>query len=253
MSNELLIEGTSAQSVWQALFSIIDRPHKTFAGLVANSRYKWVLPWVLSFVVLLITAWITAPYASELARELAERQWQAMDLPPEQIETIREQSERFSSPLVTGLQSAIIAPIGLTILWLVMTTLFYFTSLVAGADLKFSGVFVVVAWSALPLTLRTLIQSIYIGITGAFPVYPGLAALQVSGDTMADTSNPLIALLSFVDPFWIWHFVLLIIGLSAVTKFSWLKSFFIALIYAVLAIGVSVGLTFIGQIFEFGG
>jgi len=235
------------------LLSIIDKPRLTFTNLVAIPRLKWVLPVVLSLLILVIGVWVTAPYSSELAREAAERQWQTMRLSPEQIEEFRAQAFRFNSPIAIGILGSIFGAMWLLVVWLVTSTLFYFVSIVAGVELKFGSVFVVVTWSALPLTLRSLIQTGYTTITGNFPLYPGLAALQVSGDMLKDSANPLIALLGFIDPFWIWHVILLIIGLSVVTKFSKTKSFFILLIYVLLSIGLATGRTLLGGLFAAGG
>jgi hypothetical protein len=91
-----------------------------------------------------------------------------------------------------------------------------------------------------------LVQTILILTTGRFPLYTGLAALQVSGDALQDARNPMIALLSFADIFWIWHIILLTIGLAVATKFSRGKAFFIVLVYALLSIGLGVGATLLG-------
>jgi len=249
MSNMVAADESASISVWRASLSIIDKPQATFASLLAFPRLKWLFPASLSVVILLVSVWVTAPYSSELAQEVAERQWQSMGLTPEQINEFRDQAEQFISPLFIGLQGSIIGAIGMVVVWLIMATLFYFVSIITGAEPTFGGVFLVVTWSYLPLTLRSLIQTIYIAVTGSFPVYPGLAALQVSGDPLKDGSNPLVALLGFIDPFWIWHIVLLVIGLAVAARFSNLKAFMIVLIYGILSIGLSAGLTQLGQLF----
>lgn len=253
MSDLVSTDAATPQSVWLSLISIIDKPQATFARLTVYPRLKWVLPVVLGIVVLVISVWVTAPYSSEIARQAAEQQWQAMGLPPEQVEEFRTQSARFNSPVATGISGTVFGTLVLLLIWLGSAGLFYFTALITGAELKFGSVFLVVTWSTLPLTLRTLIQTIYTAITGTFPVYSGLSALQVTGDIAKDSTNPLIAVLSYIDPFWIWHLVLLIIGLSVVTKFSKTKTFFMVLVYALLAIGLGVVPVLLARMFSFGG
>jgi hypothetical protein len=253
MSDLVSTDAAAPQSVWSSLISIVDKPQATFTNLLAQPRLKWVLPVVLGILVLVINVWMTASYSSELARQAAEQQWQAMGISPEQVEELRAQSSRFNSPVATGISGTIFGTLVLLLIWLGSAGLFYFTALITGAELKFGSVFLVVTWSTLPLTLRTLIQTIYTAITGTFPVYSGLSALQVTGNILKDSTNPLIAVLSYIDPFWIWHLVLLIVGLSVVTKFSRTKTFFMVLVYALVAIGLGVLPVLLARMFSFGG
>jgi len=253
MSDMNMIDDAGSQSVWSALLSIIDKPGVTFTNLLAEPRLKWLLPLVLSVLVLIISAGLTAPYASQLAQTVTERQLQSAGASPEQLEEMQARSAAFTSPLVTALSGAIGGTIGLVLMWLIATTFFYFTALIAGAELKFGDVLIVVSWSALPIALRTLIQTIYTVVTQKFPIYPGLAALQVSGDPLQDSRNPLIVLLGYADPFWLWQFGLLVVGLAVAARFSKVKSFFIVLLYSLLAIGVSVGLIMLSRTLTGGG
>lgn len=253
MSELATTEVPESLSVWGALGSIIDKPRMTFAALTARPRLKWVLPVALSLLVLIVSVVVAAPHSSELSQEITERQLQSMGLSPAEIEQARARGAQFNSPTATAISGSIAGVVGLAILWLLISTFLYFASLIAGAELKFGAVFVVVTWATLPLTLRSLIQTIYIALSGKFPVYPGLAALQVSGDILKDTTNPLIAVLGYADPFWLWHFILLVIGLAVAAKFSKMKSFFLVLIYGFLSIGVSAGLTLVGRLFGLGG
>lgn len=253
MSDTVAIENNASQSVWSALLSIIDKPRQTFTNLLAEPRLKWMLPVVITIVVLIINVSLTAPYSSELAQAMAERQWQSAGLTAEQIEDIQAQSATFTSPMFTAIVGSVVGSIGLIVVWIIGSAFLYFTSLIAGGELKFSAVFIVISWAALPISLRSIIQTIYIAVSGKFPVYPGLAALQVTGDPLADSRNPLIAVLGYADPFWLWQFVLLVVGLAVAAKFSHTKSFFIVLLYGLLSIGVSVGLVMLSGALTPGG
>jgi len=243
----------SAQSVWSALISIIDQPQATLANLLAFPRRQWLLPLLLSLIVLAISVTLTAPYSSELVRAAAERQWQSLGLTPAQVEDARAQAEAFTSPMAVAIQGVLAGGVGVLILWVLAATLLHFAALIAGAESTFAGVFTVFAWSSLPITLRSIIQTIYILVSQTFPVYPGLAALQVSGDTVQDSTNPLIALLRYADPFWLWHVVLLVIGLAVAAKFTKMKAAMLVLFYAVISIGISVGFTLLGRVMQSGG
>jgi hypothetical protein len=246
MNNITTTEDQTQKSVWSYLISIIDRPQATFEALAANPRWKWILPLVFACVIAVILIWVTAPYTSEYGDQATRQQLAERGMSAEEIEEVMADTAQFRSPMFIGIAGSISGVVILGIIWVVTAALFYFVSLIAGAELKFGSVFVVVAWSTLPLTIRSLVHTIWIALTQKFPVYNGLAALQTTGDQLKDAANPMVALLSFVDIFWIWHIILLVIGLAVAAKFSRTKAFFIVLLYAALSIGLTVGLTLMG-------
>ncbi|HEY84354.1 MAG TPA: hypothetical protein G4N96_04465 [Chloroflexi bacterium] len=243
MANETSLEKQPPKSVWTLFVGIVDRPADTFAALLAYPRWKWVLPLILAALFTVASAWASAPYASELAQKAAEQQLSGAGMSPEEAQAAMAQTAFFTSPVGIGIIGSITGALFLVIVWVAVAALLYFMSLVAGAETNFGSVFTVFSWSSLPVALRSLVQTILILATGRFPLYTGLAALQVSGDALQDARNPMIALLSFADIFWIWHIILLTIGLAVATKFSRGKAFFIALIYVLLSIGLGVGAT----------
>ena len=151
-----------------------------------------------------------------------------------------EMAARFASPLFIGLTGSIGGIIFSGVLWLLTTTYFYFTALISGAELKFGSVFLTVLWASVPLALRGLVQGILILLTGNFPIYTSLAALQVSGDPLQDAANPLIALLNNIDPFWLWYLFLLVVGVAVVAKLSKLRATVLVIVYALLTVGVGM-------------
>jgi hypothetical protein len=230
----------ASQSSWSALISIIDKPQATFVGLIAQPRRKWILPVVISVIALLISVWSSASFSSELARQQMSQQLNQPGVSPEQVEQQMAEMERFASPLFIGLTGSILGTLAMAVIWLLTTTYFYFTALIAGAELKFGSVFLMVLWANLALAFRAIVQSVLILVTGNFPIYTSLAALQVSGDTLKDAANPLIAVLNNVDPFWFWYLFLLVVGLSVVASSGKVRAIIIVLIYALLAVGVGI-------------
>jgi hypothetical protein len=240
VENTASVEKQDSRLIWGLLISIIDKPRDTFAYLVANTRLKWILPLLLMLIVLIVSVWITVPFSSELAEKSTTQQLNQAGLSPEQAEQAMAQSATFRSPMFLGIMGSVFGSIFIIISWVAAAAYFYFASLITGAELKFGSVFNIVAWSNLPKVLQTLVQAILVAVTGNFPMYTGLAALQVSGDVLKDAANPMIGLLSFVDIFWIWHIILLVIGLAVATKFSRLKTFLIVLVYVAASIGLGV-------------
>jgi hypothetical protein len=234
------METTPSQSSWSALLSLIDKPRATFANIVTYPYRKWILPVVISLIAVLISVWITAPYSSELAAQQMRQQFNQSGVSPEQAEAQMEMAARFASPLFIGLTGSIGGIVVSGVLWLLTTTYFYFTALISGAELKFGSVFLTVLWASLPLALRGLVQGSLILLTGTFPIYTSLAAVQVSGDVLQDAANPMIALLNNVDPFWLWYLFLLVVGVAVVAKMSKARATVLVVIYALLAVGLGM-------------
>ena len=243
MANETALEKYPPENVWRLLVGLVDRPAGTFGALLAYPRLKWVLPLILAVLFTVANTWASAPYASELAQKAAEQQLSGAGMSPEDMQAAMAQTAFFTSPVGIGVIGSITGALFLAIVWVAVAALLYFVSLVAGAETNFGSVFVVFAWSSLPIALRSLVQAVLILATGRFPLYTGLSALLVSGNTLQDARNPMISLLSFADIFWIWHIILLTIGLAIATRFSRGKAFVIVLLYALLSIGLGVGAT----------
>lgn len=248
--NETTTPQIQPQSIFKNLISMIDRPTEAFANLIAYPRWQWLLPLLLIYSIIITTAWVTAPYSSEVARKSSEQQLIQSGISAEEMEEVMAQTEQFTSPTFLGIVSSITGPLFITLAWVVGAAIIYFLALVAGADFNYSTVFIVLAWSNLPNILGGLVQVILIFITGKFPVYTGLAALAVTGDATKDGLNPLITLLSYADIFWIWHIVLLIIGLAVATKFTRMKAFGIVAVYILANIGLNIIPVLLGAYFS---
>jgi hypothetical protein len=57
---------------------------------------------------------------------------------------------------------------------------------------------------------------------------------------MKDAQNPLFTLLSRVDPFWLWHLWLVVLGLAVVARFTRIKSLVLTIVYVALSLAVQV-------------
>ena len=58
---------------------------------------------------------------------------------------------------------------------------------------------------------------------------------------MENAKNPVYVLLANIDLFWLWHLVLAMLGLAVVARMSRGKSAVLVILYAILALGISVG------------
>ena len=226
--------------LWRLFFGIIDQPAATFEAILARRKWSmWAGPLLILVLTFAAMTVINMPYVQELAREQAELR--LAELPASQAEAARtamEVSLSYPVLLASALGFGILAIlVGL----LAQATFLYFSALVAGGDdLNFGPVFTVSAWTRLPLALGMLVQTGYMVFSQQGVRYPGLSFLVSTGDLMQDARNPLVPLLARLDIFWLWHLLLVVIGLSVAARFGRGKSLVLTLIYAALALGFAV-------------
>lgn len=225
--------------LWQLLFGIIDRPATTFRAVLARRKwYMWALPLLVVLVCMSAMMAVRTPYDMQIAQQEMERQLATM--PAEQAEAARAGMETFMSfpvRLAMGLVTAIII---LLIGVVAQAAILYFGALVAGGEVDFGSVFTMSAWTRLPMAIYFLVQAGFMLVAQQAINAPGLSALVSTGDLMKDAQNPLFTLLGRLDPFWLWHLLLVVVGLSVAARFSRVKSLVLTLIYVAVSLAVMV-------------
>ncbi len=78
----------------------------------------------------------------------------------------------------------------------------------------------------------------------------GLSFLVATGDQTKDAANWLYVLLAQFDLFYLWHLVLVIVGLAAVGRFSKTKATIVGLIYLAVTTALSLVPTLVGSMFS---
>lgn len=227
--------------LWQLLFGIVDRPTATFLAVLARRKWwMWAVPLGVVLLCFAATTLTRAPYAAELARQQAQRQLEQM--PPAQAEQARASGmmDTFTSLpflLATGLGFGAVA---LIVGIVVQAAVLYFGALIAGGEVNFGQVFTMSVWTRIPSAVNFLTLAGFTLVAGRTVQYPGLSALVAVGDMMKDGRNPMVVLLGGIDLFWLWHLLLVGLGLSVVARFSRLKALVLTLIYVALSLAVAV-------------
>jgi hypothetical protein len=106
--------------------------------------------------------------------------------------------------------------------------------------MNYGSVFTMSSWARIPMAIGYLALTGLILITQDAIKYPGLSFLVGTGNMIQDAQNPIYVLLSNIDIFWLWHLLLAVLGLSVVSRLSRGKSLVLILIYAVLAVAITV-------------
>lgn len=196
------------------LIGIIDRPRATLAAVLAQPRWKWLIPLV---ICLAATALLLLVSADELSQQAAQQQTAAMLALEDQLQgmteaqraQMRQQMGTFTSPLVLGLIGFATSAISLLIGWLIGAGILYFGLAIGGSEASYAPLVVALSWTWLPFALRDLVSSGWTLATGVVRVNPGLSYFVSTGDSVADARNALWLLAGQIDLFWLWHLVLI--------------------------------------------
>jgi hypothetical protein len=227
-----------APSLIQLLFGIVDRPKSTFEAVAARrGKRMWAIPLSIGLVCLGVMIVVQAPYNLELARQQAQRQLDT--LPPDQAEAARAQVAAFVSLPVVLASGLGMGGIGMGVVLVAQSAVFYFGTLVLGGEVGFGAMVKMSAWSRLPQAVNSLVLAGFSALAGRGIQYTGLAPLVATGDIARDGRNPLVALLGTIDLFWLWHLLLVVVGLSAVAHLSRSKSVVLTAMYVALTLAVA--------------
>jgi hypothetical protein len=238
------------------LIGIIDRPRATLAAVLAQPRWKWLIPLV---ICLAAAALLLLVSAEGLSQQTAQQQAAALQAVDDQMQgmtesqraQMRQQMATFTSPLFLGLTSFAVGAIGLALGWLLGAAILYFGLAVGGGDVSYAPLPAAMSWTWLPFALRDLVSAGWTLVTGAVRANPGLSYFVATGDSVADAGNPLWLLAGQVDLFWLWHLVLVYALIKAARPRggALVLTLFYALVYllvrvgpALLAAGLSFGL-----------
>lgn len=235
-------------SVWLLLFGMIDKPARSFKILLARRQWwVWLPPLLLVILATAALMYVQMPYTLELAREQMERQFASM--PAEQVETIRGQMESSLTSTAMLTRGLGFGAVALLIGVLAQAVFLYLTALVVGGDdMNFGSVFTMSAWTRLPAAFGALTQVGFIAILGRNITHAGLSFLVAGDDLIQNARNPLYLGLSRIDLFWLWHLLLIAVGLTVVARFSKGKAWLLTLLYAALVLGITVVPSFlVGQ------
>jgi hypothetical protein len=219
------------------LVGIIDRPAATFRVLGARrGTLTWLAPLLVVLICLGPMVFVQAPYNAEIAQQQMGRQMETM--PAEQQKAVSAQMETFTSVpflVTTGLFTSILM---LLIGVVAQTGSLYLGGLLAGAVVTFGSLFRVSAWSRLPYAISYLALAGFMAAAGRAVRYPGLSTLVATGNLLQDSGQPLFTLLSSIDLFWLWHLVLVAVGLAAAARLRRGAAIGLTLIYAALTLAV---------------
>ena len=218
------------------LVTLVDRPATALAEIAAYPRWRWLLPVILLIGAMIASIVLTGPLTVEQAQQAVQQQ--LATLSAEQAEMARAQIARLQQPQVLLATAIGTGLIGLLLSWLMASAFLYFSVLIAGGDVSFTGLFATLPWTWLPFALRDVVQTGYILYKNEMIANPGLSYFVSTGKPVEDAGNLLYNALARVDLFTLWHLALVFVVLWVLPRFSKGKAFVLVLVYAALSLGL---------------
>lgn len=221
------------------IVGLVDRPQEAFALIARRPGKGWFVPLLILLVGTVVLQAVAAPYAAEAARQEVERR--LASLPPEQVEMVTAQANRFTSPMAVALMgiagSLLTTGFGI----LLGAGILYFLALVNGGEGDFGPTLGATLWAWVPFGIRPLVQAAIVALRRELIANQGLSYLVSVGDPLRDARNVLYVLLSQVDLFALWHLVLVYAASRALFRFGRNKAVVVTLLYAAVNLLLRTG------------
>jgi hypothetical protein len=245
------------------LWGMIVRPRATLEYLREHGGRTWWLPALLAALLIVLPIVVAAPLTARQAREAflaaQEQMGERVDgeMSAEEQARVEQAMSITASPLITAVFPAVGGVVGRVVGWLAWAGALYLAGLAVGGRSTFGQMFRMVVWAWLPYVLRGLLQTVYILASGQLIAHPGLSGL-VQGDRpvsemVLTPPSPgqtlLVALLSQVDLFLIWNLILLVIGVTVVTRLPRRKAILLTLGVWLLLTALSLVPALVGSLF----
>lgn len=232
--------------------ALIDRPAEAMRAAAARPR-SWWLPALLLIIGLATYAMVTADTQISLANERSAQMLEriASSMSEEQARMVRESARPLerSTFLLSTLGGGVAT---MAMGWLARGALVHFGSIALGGVSTWGAAFACALWSMVPYLIRDLLMTALYVVQGRVTEQMGLSFLVSSGDWLRDSRSISYALLSNVDPFMVWHLVLLALAIIAATRLGKMRAAVLAVaIWAIIAaiklVPVAVGAALTGQ------
>jgi hypothetical protein len=155
---------------------------------------------------------------------------------PEQQAQVMQAMQATSGPVFIYVFPAIVALMGIWLGWLLVGGLLHLAVTLFGGRGETMYTMNLVAWASLPLALRELVRVAAMLVTDQLIASPGLSGFAPADP--AGSATYLSALLASIDIYFIWHILLLVIGVRVGNGLSLVKS----IIAVLLTVGIVTGL-----------
>lgn len=227
------------------ILPVLLKPRKTLREIVNLEGANWLAPLLLLSLVAILVVVVSAPLRVQAL------QAKPVELPPDaqfwdsmMIEEFMKNNQPNVGFLAIYGLPALTQVIGVWLGWLILSALLHLSLTLTGGRGKSSGDTNLAAWGSLPFAVRGVVQIVFMLLTRQVVQGPGLSGLvSAEGTGLALFAS---LMLGFVDIYFIWHFVLLVLGASGPDRLPLGKAVWVVAISLLILVSLSAIPGFIG-------
>ena len=224
---------------WRWLPAVLAKPRKTIHSILAEDKAVWLAPLLILSALSILAVLFAAPIQRQIIQSgsnIPENfQYWTND---EQNAFLQAQASQ-TSPLFLYVFPILQRVSGYWLIWLLTSSLLHLAITLRGSRSSRVGASNLAAWSMTPFILRVLVEIFIILFTRRLVENPGLSALLPS-DAVGFNAY-LRSVLAAIDLYYVWHVILLLVGvrpLSGLSKGKALSSALAAVFIMLLLLGV---------------
>ncbi|HNR01992.1 MAG TPA: YIP1 family protein [Anaerolineaceae bacterium] len=192
------------------IFPLFTRPARTTTAIVAQEKSVWLTPLLILSVLVILAVVIGAPIKRNVIQMGSELPPDFQYYSPEMQEQFFAAQAQQTSPLFLYVFPLISGLLKVWAPWFLLSILMYLSLTLAGSRAGSIKSYNLVAWSMLPLAVRYLVQIPAMLFTKTVVSAPGFSGFIASD--AAGISVYFRSLLGFIDIYFIFHIILLLIG-----------------------------------------
>ena len=191
------------------LFAIILHPRQVFQSMASDALPTWLTPmlaWSLTTILVVILGGYMQIRAAQTGEVTLPPDWQYWS--PDMQENFMQAQQTAQSPVLVYVLPLTGALIGLWLGWLILAGMLHLGSTLLGGRGSMASALNIAAWAGVPFIVRDVLRAVFVLAAGHSIQSAGLSGFVAGVGMMSQ-------LLARVDLFFIWNFILLVIGLQA--------------------------------------
>lgn len=205
------------------LINIIIEPGKAFEHI--KEKDDWWIPLIALIIVSLIFLWVSSPVMSRITAQKMAEMGVDREL-PKSVELIKY----------------VVAPIATFIAFVIISLILWFLGNSFGADWNFVKALDLYIYSSVVQIIRSILNTIVLLIRGTPNIMTFRDMNVATGlNLFLSPENPrLYALLSGIEIFSVWQFLLIAYGVSEITGISKKKAAWISVLTYIISLGFNL-------------
>lgn len=192
------------------ILPLFTRPARTTAAIMAQEKPVWLTPLIILSVLVILAVIIGAPIKRNAIQMGSELPPDFQYYSPEMQEQFFAAQAKQTSPLFLYVFPLISGLLKVWAPWFLLSILMYLSLTLAGSRTGSMKSYNLVAWSMLPFAIRSIVQILALLFSKPLVSAPGLSGFIDS--QAGGIAAYLRGLLGFIDIYFIFHVILLLIG-----------------------------------------